>query len=122
MGFARRKVNSLRCSSRSDSYEKVTVNPVGQTKSSSDPEWQPNINVAQRPADSRPENKTETERYADHAEGAGAFFFRCYVCDVGHGCWNARRRDSGNDPPEEQPTDRGRERHDDVIETETQIR
>src|ERR1700756_3989621 len=91
-------------------HKKVTVEPVGQAKSSRDPERQTDINVAQRPTNSGTKNKTESKSNADYAEGSRAFFFRCHVCDVGHCCGNTRGRDSRNDASEEQPANRGRER------------
>src|SRR5918996_3630769 len=94
--------------------EKVTVKPIGQTEAARDPKRQPNVDVAQGAANSRSENKTETERHADHAEGASAFFLWCYICDVGHRCWNARGGNSRDDASEKEPADRGRERHHDV--------
>src|SRR5262245_11694494 len=103
-------------------HEQVAIKPVGQTESSGDPKRQPNVDIAQRPTNPWAENKTKTERHADHAEGAGAFFFRRYVCDVGHRCWNTRRGDSGNDASEEEPADRRRERHYDIVQTETEVR
>src|SRR6266540_5380721 len=103
-------------------HENVTVKPVCQAKSSGHPERQTRTDVSERAANSRTENETETERDADHAESAGAFLFWNDVSDVGHGSWNARSSDSGNDPAEKKPTNRRRQRHHNVIEAETEIR
>src|SRR5437899_6159435 len=57
-------------------HKQVTVKPVDQAKSSGNPERQARADVPERPANSRSENKTETESHADHAKCAGTFFFR----------------------------------------------
>ena len=102
--------------------EDVTVKPICQAKSSGDPERQTRADVPERAANRRAENKTETERDADHAKGACAFFFRNNIGDVRHRGWNTRCRDSGNDASKKQPPDCRRERHYDVIEAEAEIR
>src|SRR6266478_5286305 len=94
--------------------KKVTVKPVRQAKPGRNPERQTGTDVAQRPANSRTKNKTDTERDANHTESAGAFFFRNNVGDVGHGGWNAGGSNSGNNPAKKKPCNRGRERHHNV--------
>src|SRR6266496_427289 len=102
--------------------EEVTVKPVRQTKSSGDPERQPNVDIAERTANAWAENKAEAKRHADHAESACTLLFRRHVGDVCHGCWNTGRGDSRDNAAEKKPADRGRERHDDVVEAKTKIR
>src|SRR5437667_7988281 len=75
-------------------HEKVTVKPVGQAKSSRDPERQARTDVPERPANSRAENKTEAESHTNHAERAGTFFFRNDVSDISHRRWNTGSSDS----------------------------
>src|SRR6266542_5616832 len=48
--------------------EEVTVKPVRQTKSSGDPERQPNVDIAERTANAWAENKAEAKRHADVVE------------------------------------------------------
>src|SRR6266496_5675631 len=102
--------------------EEVTVKPVRQTKSSGDPERQPNIDIAERTANAWAENKAEAKRHTDHAESGCTLLFRRHVGDVCHGCWNAGGGDARDNAAEKKPADRGRKRHDDVVEAETKIR
>src|SRR6184192_667504 len=81
-------------------HENITVKPVRQTKSSRDPERQARADVPKRPANSRAENKAETESHADHAKCAGTFFFRNDVSDISHRRWNTGSSDSLNNPAE----------------------
>ena len=102
--------------------EEVTVKPVRQTKSSGDPERQPNIDIAERTTNAWAENKAEAKRHTDHAESACTLLFRRHVGDVCHGCWNAGGGDARDNAAEKKPADRGRKRHDDIVEAETKIR
>src|SRR5207248_5250335 len=102
--------------------ENVAVDPVRQAKPGGNPERQTGTDVSQRPANSRTQNEPETKRYADHAESAGAFFFWNNVGNIGHGGWNARSGNSGNNPAEKKPCNCGRERHYNVIQAKHKIR
>ena len=101
--------------------ENVTIEPVCQAESRSDPEWQPNIDVAQQTAEAWTKNETKSERYADHSESAGAFFPRDDVGDVSHRRWNTGGSDSGDDAAKKKPANRRRKRHDNVVQAETKI-
>src|SRR6266480_1947176 len=102
--------------------ENVAVEPVRQAKSGRNPEGQTRTDVCQRSTNSRAQNETDTKRYDDHAESAGAFFFRNNVGNIGHGSWNAGGSNSRNDPTNKQPCNCGRERHHDVIQAKSEIR
>src|SRR5205823_3541479 len=102
--------------------ENVAVEPVRQAKSGRNPEGQTRTDVCQRSTNSRAQNETDTKRYADHAESAGAFFFRNNVGNISHGSGNAGGSNSRNDPTNKQPTNCRRERHHDVIQAKSEIR
>src|SRR4029453_13242023 len=102
--------------------ENVAVEPVGQAKSGCNPEWQTRTNVSKGPANSRSQNKTETERDPDHPKSAGAFLLRDDIRDIGHGGRDAGGGDSRDDAADEQPANGRRERHHNVIKPETKIR
>src|SRR5207302_9269771 len=65
---------------------------------------------------------TKTKRDPDHPKRTSAFFSWDHIRDVSHRCWNARGSNAGDDASEKKPAHRRRQSHNDVIETESQVR
>src|SRR2546430_7183187 len=102
--------------------EEKSPEPIGQAQRRRRPECETWIGIAQQSSNSWPESESKTKRNPDHAERAGAFFFRRNVRDVSHRGWNTRGGDTGNNSAEKKPADRWRERHHYVVEAESEAR
>jgi hypothetical protein len=102
--------------------DEETVHCVGQAEGRSAPERHPRSREAEQAADGGPDNEPNTERRADEAVRFRARLGRRHVRDVGERRRHARRRDARQDASDEQPRERRRQRHDDVVEAETGIR
>ena len=103
-------------------HEKKSVEPIRQTQAGRDPERQPRIRVPKNSTKRGPEHEANAKSRADETERARSFFARHDIGDVSHPGGNARRRDSRNHSAEKKPADGRRQRHDDVIEAEPEIR
>ena len=68
------------------------------------------------------ENEAGAEGRADLAEHRGAPFRRRHVGDIGKGGRDARRRDARDHPADEQPGQRRRQRHQHVVQRQSEIR
>ena len=99
------------------------VEAVEQAQARRDPERQPRIEAAGDAADRRAEHEAGAEGDAQHAEQrarAGPARRRRRYRHRRSRCW--RRSDAGDDPADEQPRQRRRQRHQDVVEAEPEIR
>ena len=67
------------------------------------------------------EHEADPETGAKQAEVRRPLSRRRHVDHIGVGDRNARRRDPGDHAAEEQPIERGRERHHDIVEAEPDI-
>ena len=102
--------------------DQPAVERIRKAQACRDPERQTRIHAAEQAADGRAENETGAERRADLAEHRGAPFRRRHIGDIGKGRRDARRGDSGNHPADEQPGQRRRQRHQHVIQRQSEIR
>ena len=100
--------------------DKETVHGVGQTKYGGGPEGKAEVNVAEEAADGGADDEAHAEGRSEIAELLGAFIGRSDVGNVGEGARNVGGGNAGNDAADEEPSERGREGHKDVVETETE--
>ena len=98
------------------------VEAVEQAQARRDPERQARIVAAGNAADRRPEHEAGAERDAEHAEQRRALVRLGDVGDIGIAGRDAGGANAGDDPPDEQPGQRRRQRHQDVVEAEPEIR
>ena len=102
--------------------DKISVDRIGQAQSGRDPKRQPRIGISEQAAQRRAQDEPDPERRANHAKRPRPFFRFDHVRDIGRAGRDAGRRDSRNDAPDKKPGQRRRQRHDDVIETEAEVR
>ncbi len=98
------------------------VHRVRQAERRGDPERQARTAAAQHAAEDRPDDEADAERGAHEAKRSRALVGRRDVRDVRERSGDARGRDAGDQPADEQPAERRRERHEDVIEAEAEVR
>src|SRR5215211_2719324 len=70
--------------------EEVTPDPIRETESGGDPEWQPRTDVAKGPTYRRSKNKPEPKRHPNHPKRPRAFFPWHHISDVSHRGRHAR--------------------------------
>ena len=102
--------------------DQQTIERVGKAQARRDPERQARIHAAEQTAERRPQDKSGAERRADLAEHRGALFRRRHIGDIGKGGRDARRGDARNDPADEQPDQRRRQRHQHIVQRQPEIR
>ena len=95
--------------------DEKAVDRVGETEACGGPKRKTQIDIAQLAADGGTNYEAKSKCGADEAEGLGAFFRRGNIGDVGEGGGNVRSGDAGNEPADEKPTERGGERHKDIV-------
>ncbi len=100
----------------------IPVEEIGQAETGRNPERQPHVDAAEQATDCRPDHEAEAECRAEHAEAGSALLRRCDVGDVRVGGGDAGRGDAADDASEEEQRQRLRQRHEDVVETEAEIR
>src|SRR5579859_1038781 len=100
--------------------DEKAVHCIGQTKHGGGPEGKAQIDVAEKSADGGTDDEAQTEGGGEIAELLGAFFRRSDVGDVGEGAGNVGGGDAGNDAADEEPSEGGRESHEDVVEAEAE--
>ena len=100
--------------------DEIAVGRVCKGQACRHPERQPRVQVAHDAAERRSQHEADAEGRTDQPERAGAVLRRRHVRDVGVGRGEACRRDARDDAAEEQPRQRGRDRHQDVVEAEPQ--
>ena len=84
------------------------------------PERQAGIEAAQQAADRGSQHEAQAERHADDAEGLGPAGRWRHVGDIGERRGDGGGRDAGDDPAHEQQDERGRERHEDIVQAKPQ--
>ena len=103
-GLARRQANGMRDSAAATRAGSASRRARSRRlEAGRDPERQARIDRAGEAAERRTEHEAGAERDAEHAEARRALLRRRHVGDVGEAGRDARRRDAGNDAPDEQP-------------------
>ena len=102
--------------------DEVAVQRVGEAQARRHPERQAQVDATENAAHRRAHDESQSEGRAQHAEFRGALRGWRDVGDVGAGRGVAGRSDAGDEAADEQPAQRGRHGHQDVVETEAEIR
>jgi len=98
-----------------------SVERIGETEHSGDPERQARIDAAGEAAERGAEHEAHPEGDTQQTEARRALLGRRDVGHIGVGGGDARRGDAGDHAPDEQPPQVWRERHQDVVEPEPEI-
>lgn len=96
------------------------VHCIGQAEHGGGPEGKAEIDVAEESANRRADDEAHTEGGGEIAELLGAFFGRSDVGDVGEGAGDVGGGDAGDDASDQEPFEGRRERHEDVVEAESE--
>ena len=102
--------------------DQPAVERIRKAQTRRDPERQAWIHAAKQAANGGTENEARAERSTNLAEHRGAPFRRRHIGDIGKGGRDARRGDSGNHPADEQPDQRRRQRHQHIVQRQSEIR
>src|SRR5260370_24913867 len=93
-----------------------TVHGVREDERGGGPERKAEIDVAEESAHGRADDESHAEGSGEIAELLGAFFGGSDVGYVSEGTGNVGGGDAGDDAADEQPFERGREGHEDVVD------
>ena len=102
--------------------DEQSVEEVREGQHRREPERRAEVDRTEQTADGRSDDEADAERDTEHAEPRGALLRWRDVRDVRTGDAEGRRRRAGDEPADEEDGDRRRDRHDDVIDPEAEVR
>ena len=99
-------------------HDQQTEQEIDEGQPGAHHERQPQVRLAEQPAERRSGDEAETEGDADQAEVRRALLGRTDVGDVGAGRREGRAKHAGDDAAQHEPPDRRRQAEQDVVEAQ----